>query len=150
MPCRRRAGQCNLRFVRDGEELFDYLRRRASLPGRSAAPRPDLILMDLKMPRKDGREALRELKADPHYRQIPVVALTTSTASDDVEYCYDAGVNAYITKPATFRELVEVLVRTREILVRSRGTAAATKGLATWWNDASRSCWWKTIPTTFG
>jgi CheY-like chemotaxis protein len=101
--------RCDLRFVRDGEELFDYLRQTGEFAGSQAGPRPDLILMDLRMPRKDGREALRELKADPHFRQIPVVALTTSTASDDVAYCYDAGVNAYITKPATFRALVEVL-----------------------------------------
>jgi CheY-like chemotaxis protein len=106
----REAGcRCDLRFVRDGEELFDYLRGAGEFAGSQAGPRPDLILLDLKMPRKDGRETLRELKADPRYRQIPVVALTTSAASDDVEYSYDAGVNAYITKPASFRELVELL-----------------------------------------
>ena len=101
--------QCDLRFVRDGEELFDYLRGTGEFAGSQAGPRPDLILLDLKMPRKDGREALCELKADPRFRQIPVVALTTSAASDDVEFSYTAGVNAYITKPATFRGLVAVL-----------------------------------------
>jgi CheY-like chemotaxis protein len=105
----REAGRdCDLRFVRDGEELFDYLHGRGEFAGSQKAPRPDLILLDLKMPCKDGRETLRELKADPRFRQIPVIAFTTSTASDDVEYSYGAGVNAYITKPASFRELVEV------------------------------------------
>jgi CheY-like chemotaxis protein len=106
----REAGwSCDLRFVHDGEELFDYLRGRGEFAGSQAGPRPDLILLDLKMPRKDGREALRELKADPRYRQIPVIALTTSSASDDVECAYAAGVNAYVTKPSTFRELVKVV-----------------------------------------
>lgn len=100
---------CDLRFVRNGEELFDYLRRQGEYEGGSDAPRPDLILLDLKMPRKDGREALRELKADPIWRQIPVVVLTTSAADDDVNACYEMGVNAYVTKPVSFRKLVKVL-----------------------------------------
>ena len=82
---------CDLRFVRDGEELFDYLRHEGEYEDGRDAPWPDLILLDLKMPRKDGRETLRELKSDPHWRRIPVVALTTSTAGDDVEFCYDVG-----------------------------------------------------------
>jgi CheY-like chemotaxis protein len=98
-----------LRFVHDGEELFDYLRREGEFAEDSSVSCPDLILLDLKMSRKDGRETLQELKADPRWRRIPVVALTTSTARDDVEFCYDAGANAYITKPASFRELVEIL-----------------------------------------
>jgi two-component system, response regulator len=65
--------------------------------------------LDLKMPRKDGRETLRELKLHPQWRTIPVVVLTTSTADDDVRFCYDAGVNAYVTKPASFRELVKIV-----------------------------------------
>ena len=96
--------------------------------GSQAGPRPDLILMDLKMPPRTAANCSRQLKADPHYRQIPVVALTTSTASDDVAYCYDAGVNAYITKPATFRALVEVCAA-RQVLAGSRGVAAETAGL---------------------
>ena len=72
-------------------------------------PRPDLILLDLKMPRKDGREALSELKADPRLRSMPIVVLTTSTARDDIGFCYRMGVNSYITKPATFRGLVELV-----------------------------------------
>jgi CheY-like chemotaxis protein len=100
---------CDLRFVRDGEELFDYLRHEGEYIDGRDLPWPDLILIDLKMPRKDGREAIRDLKTDPRFRQIPVVALTTSSASDDVAFSYSIGVNCYITKPTTFRELVDVL-----------------------------------------
>jgi len=99
----------DLHFVRNGEELFDYLRHQGEYEGGHNAPLPDLILMDLKMPRKDGRETLRELKSHRQWRLIPVVALTTSTATDDVKWCYQAGVNSYVTKPATYRELVEML-----------------------------------------
>ena len=99
----------NLHFVHNGEELFDYLRHQGEYEEGRNTPRPDLILLDLKMPRKDGRETLRELKADPLWRAIPVVALTTSTAGDDVTFCYNAGVNAYVTKPATFRKLVALI-----------------------------------------
>jgi CheY-like chemotaxis protein len=97
-----------LRVVCDGDQLLGYLRQ--SVRG-AASPRtrPDLILLDLKMPGKDGRTALRELKADPDLRSIPIVVLTTSTAADDVGYCYAMGVNSYVTKPATFRGLVELM-----------------------------------------
>jgi CheY-like chemotaxis protein len=98
----------DLRVVRDGQQLLDYLRRRGDYQA-SPVPRPDLILLDLKMPRKDGREALSELKADPRLRSIPIVVLTTSTARDDIGFCYRMGVNSYITKPATFRGLVDLL-----------------------------------------
>jgi CheY-like chemotaxis protein len=87
----------DLRFVHDGEELADYLYRRGEYANGQNAPRPDLILLDLKMPKKDGREVLRELKSDPRFRRIPVVALTSSTAADDVAFSYDAGVNSYVT-----------------------------------------------------
>ncbi len=103
------AAPYTLRFVHNGEELFDYLRHQGEYEHTRDAPLPDLILLDLRMPRKDGRETLRELKADPLWRNIPVVALTTSTARDDVRLCYDMGVNAYVTKPATYRELVRIL-----------------------------------------
>ncbi len=99
----------DLRIVRDGEELSDYLARRGRYANGQDAPWPDLILLDLKMPKKDGREVLKELKSDPRFRRIPVVALTTSTAADDVGFSYDTGVNSYITKPATFRGLVEMM-----------------------------------------
>ena len=100
-----------LRIVRDGQQLVDYLRRRGPFGPPADAPRPDLILLDLKMPKKDGREALEELKSDPGLASIPVVVLTTSTAADDVVQCYRTGVNTYMTKPATFRGLVD-LIRT--------------------------------------
>lgn len=100
---------CELRCVRNGEEVFDYLHRRGEYTQQRETPRPDLILLDLKMPRKDGRETLSELKADPQWRSIPVIALTTSNANVDVNFCYDKGVNAYVTKPATFRKWVETL-----------------------------------------
>jgi CheY-like chemotaxis protein len=106
----REAGRpCDLHFVRNGEELFDYLRHEGEYAEGRNAPCPDLILLDLKMPRKDGRETLMELKSDPHWRRIPVIVLTTSTAGDDVRFCYDAGVNSYVTKPATFRQLVRLV-----------------------------------------
>ena len=98
-----------LHCVRDGEELFDYLYRRGAYAAKGDAPWPDLILLDLKMPKKNGRESIKELKADPRLRRIPVVALTTSMAEDDVQVSYDLGVNSYVTKPATFRGLVDTV-----------------------------------------
>jgi CheY-like chemotaxis protein len=104
------AGQRHdLRIVRDGEELFDYLRHRGEYENTRSAPRPDLILLDFKMPRKDGRETLREIKADPLLRRIPVIALTTSMAEDDIVFSYDMGVNSFISKPTTFRRWLEVV-----------------------------------------
>ncbi len=99
-----------MRFAVDGQDLLDYLRRRGGYADTSVdAPRPDLILLDLNMPRKDGREALAEIKADPALRRIPVVVLTTSKAEADVMRSYDLGCNSFITKPVTFGGLVEVL-----------------------------------------
>ena len=100
---------CDVYYVRHGEELFDYLRHQGEYEEGRNSPRPDLILLDLKMPRKDGRETLRELKSDRHWRRIPVVVLTTSTAGNDVNFCYQTGVNAYVTKPSSFRKLVKIL-----------------------------------------
>lgn len=94
-------------FVEDGEQLMDYLHHRGKYA--TGAPRPDLILLDLNMPRKDGREALAEIKSDPALRQIPVVILTTSKAEEDIFRSYDLGVNSYVTKPVTFQGLVEVM-----------------------------------------
>ena len=99
----------DFRVVNDGEELMDYLRRRGRYADPKDSPRPGLILLDLNMPRKDGRECLREIKADPELRQIPVVALTSSKAEEDVVQTYDLGVSAYITKPVTFGKLIDVL-----------------------------------------
>jgi CheY-like chemotaxis protein len=98
-----------LRFVENGEELLDYLYRRGRYADPRSAPRPGLILLDLNMPRMDGRAALRELKSDPALRRIPVVVLTTSKAEEDILRSYDLGANCFITKPVTFEGLVEVV-----------------------------------------
>ena len=99
-----------LHFVADGQELLDYLRRDGVYRGGDAtSPRPGIILLDLNMPKKDGREALAEIKADETLRQIPVVVLTTSSDEHDVLRSYDLGVNSFITKPVTFGALVEVM-----------------------------------------
>ena len=99
----------DLRFVEDGEELLDYLRQRGKYAAEGAAPVPGLILLDLNMPRKDGREALQEIKADPRLRNIRVVILTTSKAEEDVLRSYNLSAASYITKPVTFDRLVEVV-----------------------------------------
>ncbi|MBI5741109.1 MAG: response regulator [Nitrospirae bacterium] len=98
-----------IRFVKDGEELLDYLYFRGEYSGNGNAPRPGLILLDLNMPKKDGREVLREIKEDTELRQIPVVVLTTSSAEEDIYRTYNLGVNSYITKPVAFEGLVEVM-----------------------------------------
>lgn len=99
----------DLRFVFDGEELMDYLCNRNAYSDPATAPRPGLILLDLNMPRKDGRQALREIKSNPKLRQIPVLVLTTSKAEEDIFNTYDLGVNSYITKPVTLEGLVAVM-----------------------------------------
>jgi CheY-like chemotaxis protein len=98
----------NLHFVEDGEELMDYLYQRGKYTQENS-PRPGLILLDLNMPKKDGREALKEIKSDPDFRQIPVVVLTTSKAEEDIYRSYDLGANSFITKPVTFGSLVVVM-----------------------------------------
>jgi CheY-like chemotaxis protein len=99
----------DLHFVTNGEELMDYLYRRGRYADMATSPRPGLILLDLNMPKKDGREALQEIKADPNLRRIPVVILTTSEAEEDVYRSYDLGANSFITKPVTFESLVELM-----------------------------------------
>jgi two-component system, response regulator len=99
----------DLHFVEDGVMLMDYLRGRGAYTKPGSAPRPGVILLDLNMPRKDGREALREIKADPDLRAIPVVVMTTSKAEEDIARSYELGANSYITKPVTFDGLVEVV-----------------------------------------
>jgi CheY-like chemotaxis protein len=96
-------------FVENGEEALDYLYRRGRYEDPKLSPRPGLILLDLNMPKKDGRETLREIKADPQLRRIPVVVLTTSRAECDVYRSYDLGANTYIAKPVTFDSMVEVM-----------------------------------------
>lgn len=99
----------DLRFVEDGEELIEYLTRTGEYSEPGSAPRPGIILLDLNMPRMDGREALEAIKANPDLRRIPVVVLTTSRAEEDIYRSYDLGVAGYIPKPVTFTGLVEVM-----------------------------------------
>jgi CheY-like chemotaxis protein len=99
----------DLRRVSDGEELLDYLLHRKRFSNGDAAPPPSLILLDLNMPRMDGREALREIKGNPRLRHLPIVVLTTSKADEDVVRSYELGVNSFITKPLTFKALVEAI-----------------------------------------
>ncbi|GAB1723663.1 MAG: response regulator [Nitrospira sp. CR1.1] len=99
----------DLRFVADGEELMDYLKRRGPYSDPAASPRPGLLLLDLNMPKKDGREALREIKADPLLKHLRVIILTTSKAEEDILRTYDLSATSYITKPVTFEQLVTVI-----------------------------------------
>jgi len=98
-----------IRTVNDGEELMDYLLHRGAYADEAFAPRPGLILLDLNMPRKDGREALLEIKSEESLRRIPVIVLTTSEAEQDILRSYDLGVNAFVTKPVTFEGLAEAI-----------------------------------------
>lgn len=94
--------------VKDGEELLDYLLQRGEY-NASNTTRPGVILLDLNMPRKDGREALREIKSNPDLHDIPVVVFTTSKAEEDIYRSYQLGVNSFITKPVTFENLISVM-----------------------------------------
>ena len=97
----------DLHFVENGEELLDYLYQRGKF-NEDNAPKPGLILLDLNMPKMDGREALKQLKSNADFRRIPVIVLTTSKSEEDIIKSYDLGVNSFISKPVTFQELVEV------------------------------------------
>lgn len=99
----------NIFCVTDGEDLIDYLHRRGKYSPPALAPRPGLILLDLNMPKMDGREALREIKSNPDLRQIPVVVLTTSKAEEDIYRSYDSGASSFISKPVTFEGLIDVM-----------------------------------------
>lgn len=98
-----------LHFVEDGVELLEYLERKGKFVDRSISPRPGLILLDLNMPRMDGREALEAIKANPNLKGIPVVILTTSKQEEDMVKGYNLGAASYITKPVTFDGLVELM-----------------------------------------
>ena len=99
----------DLHFVEDGEELMDYLHHRGKYADLNGSPNPGLILLDLNMPRKDGREALKEIKEDDELKRIPVVVLTTSQAQEDIYRTYDLGVSSFITKPVSFEGLVDIM-----------------------------------------
>jgi len=104
----RCTSTAQLHTVEDGQQLLEYLRRQGKFKQLTGGP-PTLILLDLNMPRKDGREALRELKSDERLRRIPVVVLTTSNAEEDIRRTYDLGVNSFIIKPSSFQDLVGIL-----------------------------------------
>ncbi|HVF46069.1 MAG TPA: response regulator [Pyrinomonadaceae bacterium] len=99
----------DLRFVEDGVELMHYLKRQGKYSDPARSPRPGLILLDLNMPKKDGREALKEIKGDPDLKNIRVVILTTSKAEEDIDSTYALSAASYITKPVTFAGLAEVV-----------------------------------------
>ncbi|WP_240655304.1 response regulator [Flammeovirga pectinis] len=99
----------NLIFVEDGEELMEYLNHKGKFSDTEKYPRPDLILLDLNMPKKDGRECLKEIKLDESLKKIPVVVLTTSNDEEDVLKTYNLGVSSFITKPVTFDSMVDIV-----------------------------------------
>ncbi len=99
----------DLRVVRDGDEALVYLNREENYKDPQTSPRPDLILLDLNLPRMSGHELLNVLKQDQRFRQIPVIVLTTSGRPDDVRLAYEAGANAYILKPVEFARFTEVM-----------------------------------------
>ena len=103
-----------LHVVSDGVAALDFLRRRGAYP---EAPRPDLVLLDLNLPLKDGREILAEIKADEDLRTIPIVVLTTSEADEDIARSYDLGANAYVTKPVDFDRFIEVVRKIDDFFV---------------------------------
>jgi CheY-like chemotaxis protein len=119
----------DLRFVQDGVELLEYLRHQGKYTNFDTYPTPDIVLLDLNMPRKDGREALAEIKADPALRRIPVVVLTTSKAEEDILRSYDIGAAGYVTKPMTFEALVEVVRGLGEYWVQIVHLPPKQKGL---------------------
>lgn len=99
----------NFHLVEDGEELMDYLYRRGKYTHLQNSPLPGLILLDLNMPKKDGREALNDIKSDPDLQHIPVVVLTTSKAEEDILKSYNLGANSFIRKPVSFDALIEIV-----------------------------------------
>jgi CheY-like chemotaxis protein len=99
----------DLRVVRDGDEALAYLHREGAYKATETAPRPDVILLDLNLPRMGGHELLREVKQDSRFKQVPIIVLTTSERPDDVRLAYDAGANAYLLKPVEFNRFTEVI-----------------------------------------
>jgi two-component system response regulator len=99
----------DLKFVQDGVELLDYLNRRGQFADPASSPAPSIILLDLNMPKKDGREALAEIRKNPDFNNIRVIVMTTSKAEEDIYKTYNLGAASYITKPVTFEALVDVI-----------------------------------------
>ena len=99
----------DLRFVEDGVELLDYLHRRGKYADPATSPWPSIILLDLNMPKKDGREVMADIRKDPKFAHIRIIILTTSKAEEDIMRTYDLGATSYITKPVTFDSMVDVV-----------------------------------------
>ncbi len=108
-----------IKFVTDGEELLDYLENRGKFADAEKHPRPDLVLLDLNMPKKDGREALAEVRSNPNFTDLPVVILTTSKAEEDIVKTSGLGANSFITKPDTFDGLVSIARDLRRYWVKT-------------------------------
>ena len=109
----QQIGAGDVRFVRDGEELLEYLRRQGTYADRGRRAEPDVVILDLKMPRMNGAEALNEIRADPNLKRYPVIILTTSTSEHEVNEIYEAGANSVISKPNSIAGLAEVLSSVR-------------------------------------
>ena len=99
----------NVQCVENGEELMQYLQNKGKFSDKKKYPMPGIILLDLNMPKKDGREALKEIKAEKKFKNIPIIILTTSKAEEDVLKTYNLGANSFITKPVTFTAMVDVM-----------------------------------------
>lgn len=99
----------DLHFVEDGEELMDYLLNKGKYTDEKKYPTPGLLLLDLNMPKKDGREAIKEIREIPKLRPMPIIVLTTTRAEEDIINTYDLGINSFITKPVTFEGLVDIM-----------------------------------------
>lgn len=106
-----RCPQSQVWFAHDGIQLIRVLNREAAPLGDTRRPYiwPDLIILDLNMPLKDGREVLREIKSNPGLRAIPIIIMTTSANDDDIRYCYGTGANSYIIKPSSYSELLDAV-----------------------------------------
>lgn len=100
---------CEFSFVTNGEDLMDYITERGEYEAPGSAPRPALIILDLNMPRKDGREVLKELRSLPGTQLTPIIVMTTSIVEDDIAYTYELGASSYIVKPMAFEDLIETL-----------------------------------------
>ena len=98
-----------LHFVKDGEELMQYLGGSGDPVTSESCPRPALLLLDLNMPKKDGREALTEIRANPNFLELPVVVWTTSSHEEDIHFCYEQGASSFVTKPHSYRGLVKAV-----------------------------------------
>lgn len=111
LDCAARRAQlpAHLCWVKDGMELLDYLRSQGRYGDSAAYPRPALVLLDLNMPRKNGLDALQEIRQDPGLRSLPVVIFTTSKSEEDIQLCYQAGANSFISKPPEFQRLIEIM-----------------------------------------